>query len=318
MNTSDKHTDATGSQPPIKRIGVVGLGHMGGNFAHNLVADGYRVTVYDRNETQTVPFVALGATAASSMDDLANCEAVLTSLPDDKALIEVTLSKRRSSPCSRSWRHSLVHEHGQPGSVAWSRSRAQGRRSRLRVSARPWQSDLAHEQKLFVLAAGASLTSARISSVISGLGQRVFHLGEDTGAANLMKVAANALTALTLPSMGEVLALLRKGGMDSHTAFDVLTGSLFDGRVHKTYGGKIVDSRYSPPGMTVPLAVKDLRLALAEAEHMSVPMPATSLVHDRLVATVARGWAALDWSALGLLAETEAGLPESSTHSGRT
>jgi 3-hydroxyisobutyrate dehydrogenase-like beta-hydroxyacid dehydrogenase len=95
MNTSDKHTDATGSQPPIKRIGVVGLGHMGGNFAHNLVADGYRVTVYDRNETQTVPFVALGATAASSMDDLANCEAVLTSLPDDKALIEVTLSKRR-------------------------------------------------------------------------------------------------------------------------------------------------------------------------------------------------------------------------------
>jgi 3-hydroxyisobutyrate dehydrogenase-like beta-hydroxyacid dehydrogenase len=133
-----------------------------------------------------------------------------------------------------------------------------------------------------------------------------------------MKVAANALTALTLPSMGEVLALLRKGGMDSHTAFDVLTGSLFDGRVHKTYGGKIVDSRYSPPGMTVPLAVKDLRLALAEAEHMSVPMPATSLVHDRLVATVARGWAALDWSALGLLAETEAGLPESSTHSGRT
>jgi len=108
-----------------------------------------------------------------------------------------------------------------------------------------------------------------------------------------MKVAANALTALTLPSMGEVLALLRKGGMDSHTAFDVLTGSLFDGRVHKTYGGKIVDSRYSPPGMTVPLAVKDLRLALAEAEHMSVPMPATSLVHDRLVATVARGWAAL-------------------------
>ena len=108
--------------------------------------------------------------------------------------------------------------------------------------------------------------------------------------------------------MGEVLALLRKGGVDAHLAFDVLTNSLFDSRVHKSYGGKIVEGRYSPPGMTAPLAVKDLRLALAEAEHLAVPIPAASLVHDRLVAMVARGWAELDWSALGLLAAVDAGL----------
>ena len=36
-------------------------------------------------------------------------------------------------------------------------------------------------------------------------------------------------------------------------------------------------------------------------------MPAASLVHDRLVATVARGWTELDWSALGLLAACDAG-----------
>ena len=80
-----------------------------------------------------------------------------------------------------------------------------------------------------------------------------------------MKLGANVLTAMTLESMGEVLALLRKGGISAHAAFDVLTGSLFDGKVHKTYGGKIVDSRYSPPGMTAPLAV-ELWLALAEAK----------------------------------------------------
>jgi 3-hydroxyisobutyrate dehydrogenase-like beta-hydroxyacid dehydrogenase len=107
--------------------------------------------------------------------------------------------------------------------------------------------------------------------------------------------------------MGEVLALLRKGGVDARAAFEVLTGSLFDGKVHKTYGG-IVESHYSPPGMTTPLAVKDLRLTLAEAEHMAVPMPVASLVHDRLVATVARGWTELDWSALGLLAACDAEL----------
>jgi len=60
--------------------------------------------------------------------------------------------------------------------------------------------------------------------------------------------------------------------------------------------------------MAAPLAIKDLRLALAEAEYTAVPMPAASLVHDRLVAMVARGWAELDWSALGLLAAVDAGL----------
>jgi 3-hydroxyisobutyrate dehydrogenase-like beta-hydroxyacid dehydrogenase len=62
--------------------------------------------------------------------------------------------------------------------------------------------------------------------------------------------------------------------------------------------------------MAVPLAIKDLRLALAEAERTAVPMPAASLAHDHLVAIVARGWAELDWSALGLLAAVEAGLDD--------
>lgn len=134
-------------------------------------------------------------------------------------------------------------------------------------------------------------------------------MGDDAGAANRMKLAGNVLTAMTLQSMGEVLALVRKGGIDPQTAFGVLTGSLFDARVRKTYGGKIFTGRYSPPGMTIPLAVKDLRLALAEAEHVAIPMPAASLVHDRLAAAMARGWAELDWSALGLLAASDAGLP---------
>jgi 3-hydroxyisobutyrate dehydrogenase-like beta-hydroxyacid dehydrogenase len=101
---------------------------------------------------------------------------------------------------------------------------------------------------------------------------------------------------------------IAKRRIDSHLAFDVLTNSLFDSRVHKSYGRKIVDGRYSPPGMAVPLAIKDLRLAMAEAERTAVPMPAASLVHDHLVAMMARGWSGLDWSALGLLAAIEAGL----------
>ena len=170
--------------------------------------------------------------------------------------------------------------------------------------------DFARERKLFVLAAGPPAALENVRPLLQRLGQRVFVIGEDPGLANLMQLGANTLIATTLQCMGEVLALLRKGGIDGRLAFDVLTNSLFDSRVHKAYGGKIVEGRFSPAGMAVPLATKDVRLALAEAEHEAVPMPAASLVHDRLVAMAARGWSDLDWSALGLLAEADAGLTD--------
>jgi 3-hydroxyisobutyrate dehydrogenase-like beta-hydroxyacid dehydrogenase len=159
-----------------------------------------------------------------------------------------------------------------------------------------------------VLAAGLSSALEKVRPLLERLGQRLFAVGEDAALANLFKLAANVLTATTLECMGEVLALLRKGGVDRHLAYDVLTNSLFDSRVHKSYGAKIVEERYNPPGLAAQLAIKDLRLALAEAEHAAVPMPAASLVHDHLVAMVARGRAELDWSALGLLAAVDAGL----------
>jgi 3-hydroxyisobutyrate dehydrogenase-like beta-hydroxyacid dehydrogenase len=135
-------------------------------------------------------------------------------------------------------------------------------------------------------------------------------IGPDPALANVMKLAGNVLTAATLQSMGEVLALLRKSGIDPRTGYEVLTGSLLDGKVHKNYGGRIVRGEYSPAGLPVPLAAKDLRLALAEAEHAVVPMPVAAIVHNRLIAMMARGWDDFDWSALGKLAAAEAGLED--------
>jgi 3-hydroxyisobutyrate dehydrogenase-like beta-hydroxyacid dehydrogenase len=82
---------ASNADSTIRRIGVIGLGHMGSDFADNLIADGYQVTVYDLNEKHIAALVAKGATGAARLRDIAGCEAVLTSLPDDHALTEVTL-----------------------------------------------------------------------------------------------------------------------------------------------------------------------------------------------------------------------------------
>jgi 3-hydroxyisobutyrate dehydrogenase-like beta-hydroxyacid dehydrogenase len=311
MNASTanpSNSDASNAKLGIRRVGVVGLGHMGHAFAVNIIEDGHQVSVYDRDLKRTAEIA--GARAATRLADLADCDVVVTSLPDDDALASVAFGPGgladvlapgavhiSTSTVSPAVSHRVAEEHA---------------RHRQDYVAAPvlGNPDFARERKLFVLAAGSRPALEKVSPLLERLGQRLFVIGEDAALANLMKLAANALTATTLECMGEVLALLRKGGVDGHLAFDVLTNSLFDSRVHKTYGGKIVEGRYSPPGMAVPLATKDLRLALAEAEHAAVSMPAVSLVHDRLVAMTARGWSELDWSALGLLAAVDAGLNE--------
>jgi 3-hydroxyisobutyrate dehydrogenase-like beta-hydroxyacid dehydrogenase len=299
-------------QAKVSCVGVVGLGRMGEAFAGNLLSAGYRIVAYDRDRRRAQPLQVEGATSAQHLEDLATCDLVITALPDDAALETVALG-------SNGQPRGLVHilppgaVHVAMGTISPELSRrlekAHAAHGQGFVAAPVLGNpDLARAQLLFVLAGGAKQAVARVQPVLERLGQRVFVIGDDPGQANLVKLAGNVLTAATLQSMGEVFALLRKGGIDPHLAFDVLTGSLFDGRVHKAYGGKIVDGRYDPPGMTAPLAVKDLRLALAEAETLAVPMSVASLVHDRLVAAVARGWAGLDWSALGLLAAADAGL----------
>src|SRR5919197_4041527 len=102
--------------------------------------------------------------------------------------------------------------------------------------------------------------------------------------------------------MGEVLALARKRGLDPEQVLAILTSTMFGSRVHRIYGRKIAAQQYAPAGFVLPLALKDIRLALAEADKAAVPMPSVSVVRDRLLTGIAKGYAHLDWSALGLVA----------------
>ena len=292
-------------------VGVVGLGNMGSALAATLLANGHAVVAYDRNPQRVEAMRVEGAQGASRMADLSQCSVVISSLPDDAALESVLLSLPGG-----------LIDILKPGALHISMSTVSAELSR-RLEKRHTDAaqsfvaapilgnpDLAKMQRIFILAAGHPADMQRAKPLLEQLGQHVFDMGEDAGAANVMKLACNVMTATTMQSMGEVLTLLTKAGIDPHLAFEVFTGSLFDGRVHKAYGGKIVDRRFKPAGMTAPLAVKDLRLALSEAEHQAVPMPMASLVHERLVALIAAGWGDLDWSALGALAARDAGLDD--------
>ena len=78
---------------------------------------------------------------------------------------------------------------------------------------------------------------------------------------------------------------------------------------YKTYGALIAEGRFEPAAFAAPLGYKDIRLALAAAESLGVPMPLGSLLHDRFLRLLAQGGKDLDWSALGALAAQDAGNP---------
>jgi 3-hydroxyisobutyrate dehydrogenase-like beta-hydroxyacid dehydrogenase len=160
---------------------------------------------------------------------------------------------------------------------------------------------------LFIVAAGTPADVQRCQPILDNLGQRTFVIGADPQDANLVKLLGNMMSATALEMLGEVVAVVRKRGLDPQPFIDIMTSTMFGGRAHKIYGDKIARQTYAA-GFVLPLVLKDVRLALAEAEKAGVPMPSVGVVRDRLITGIARGYGKLDWTALALIAAEEAGL----------
>jgi 3-hydroxyisobutyrate dehydrogenase-like beta-hydroxyacid dehydrogenase len=126
-------------------------------------------------------------------------------------------------------------------------------------------------------------------------------------AANLVKLSGNFLIAVVIESLGEAIALVSKGGVGPHQYLDILTSTPFSTPIYKTYGALIADKKFSPAGFAAPLGQKDIRLTLAAAEELCVPLPLASLLRDRFLTLMAHGGDKLDWSAIGGLAAKDAG-----------
>ena len=144
--------------------------------------------------------------------------------------------------------------------------------------------------------------------MFDAIGQRTFVVSEEPKTANLVKLSGNFLITSVIESLGEAMALVGKAGVDKHQYLDILTSTLFGAPVYKTYGGADrAASEFEPAGFAASLGQKDIRLVLAAAEELQVPMPVASLLRDRFLTLLARGGADLDWSAIGALAAWEAG-----------
>jgi 3-hydroxyisobutyrate dehydrogenase-like beta-hydroxyacid dehydrogenase len=291
-------------------IGFVGLGHMGTAMAANLAASGRRVAAYVRRPDRMGSLIGLGLRPTLEFASLFDCGIVISMLPDDATVLDVVLGREEAKGLASGLKDGAIHLSMSTISTATaSRLAAEHARHGQSYVAAPvfGNPDAARARQLFIVAAGASTDIERCQPLFDRLGQKTFVVSDDPSQANLVKLLGNMMTATTLEMLGEVVAVALKRGLDPKAFIDIMTSTMFGGRAHKIYGDKIVNQSYAA-GFVLPLVLKDVRLALAEAESAAAPMPSVDVVRDRLITGIARGYADLDWSALGLIAAQEAGL----------
>jgi 3-hydroxyisobutyrate dehydrogenase-like beta-hydroxyacid dehydrogenase len=173
--------------------------------------------------------------------------------------------------------------------------------------------DIAAAGKLFVVAGGDPAAIATAAPVLEAIGQKTSVISDVPKAANLVKLSGNFLGASVIESLGEVLTLVGKAGVDRRQYLELLTSTLFDAPIYRIYGNLITSERYEPAGFAAPLGQKDIRLVLAAAEDLRVPMPIASLLRDRFLTLLANGGDQFDWSAIGKLPAVDAGLAHAVT-----
>ena len=289
-------------------IGLIGLGNMGSGIAKSLLRAGHQLIVYNRTRSRAETLRSHGATVVDSIAQACRGEAVLTMLADDAAVESVVFGEGgilaslprgglhiSLSTISVALSDKLAEEHTKAGQEYVAAP----------VFGRP---EAAEAGKLFVVAAGLKKSIDRSRPLLEALGPKLAVIGEPPSMANTVKLTGNFLIATVLESLGEAIAFTRKSGLDAGAVLDFFTSTLFNAPIYKTYGGLVLEGKHDQVGFALPLGFKDVRLVLQAAEARTVPMPIASLLHDRFLSALARGYENKDWSVLGRVAAEDAGL----------
>jgi 3-hydroxyisobutyrate dehydrogenase-like beta-hydroxyacid dehydrogenase len=288
-------------------IGFVGLGRMGSAIAANLMKSGQELLVWNRTEGPAERLVAQGARKARTAAGAFRGEVTFSMLADDAAVEELILNSGAMDAAPRDAIH--VNLATISAGLAERLEAEHAERSLYYVAApvlgRP---DAAAAGKLHVLAAGDEEALARVRPLLNLIGQAVWPLGAPALKANVVKLACNFALASVIETLGEAGTLVRAYGIEPAALYELMTGSLFGAPAYKTYGDLIAARRFEPAGFSMPLGLKDLRLALEAGEAKHAPLPVASLLRDRFLTAISRGEAEKDWSALALQAFEAAGL----------
>ena len=290
-----------------RRIGFIGLGLMGGGMARTLLRSGRTLNVFDIDLAKMSSFKGLGAKAFDSAKEVGrNSEVVFSSLPDSTIVKKTYLGPEG------------VIENASPGTVLIDMSTVDPETSRglckiaaekkikyldAPISGGPKEAETG---KLVIIVGGNRDAFDQCKAIFDTLGSTVHYAGP-SGAGNVVKLVNNIMSTGNVLIAAEAFILGVKAGVDGQTLFNIIRTS--GGRSHhleKRFPNAL--ARNFEAGFTVDLAKKDLGLAVEMAKNLTVPIPATSLVHQLYSMSSSLGEGQKDFVSIIKLFESWAGV----------
>ncbi len=258
----------------------VGLGHMGGPMAANLVRAGHTVHGFDPVADQCAAATSAGVAIVDSVTDAAALsDVVMTSLPGPREVAAVGVDLLTSMRPDTVWIDLSTSDLDCAAALRSPAATAGVHLVDATVSGGP---EGAEAGTISVFVGGEDEPVARCMPLFEIIGGRVYHLGPH-GAGYVAKIAQVSLCYTQTVCLIEALVLGVKGGVDPAKMLDLVRHSAGGSYVADTYGPKIVAGTYDP---TFPLshAAKDLHLAMEMADHVDADLPFMTAVADTYAA----------------------------------
>lgn len=286
----------------MKKIGFVGLGIMGKPMSKNLLKAGYKLVVYDINESTVDEVVKAGAEKGESPLDVASkCEVIITMLPNSPHVKEVILGENG------------VLDGAKPGtlvidmsSIAPLVSREIGDKlasKQIRFLDAPVSGGepKAIEGTLSIMVGGKETDFEESLPILKCMGASAVLCG-DVGAGNVTKLANQIIVAVNIAAMSEALVLATKAGVDPESVYKAIRGGLAGSTVLDAKAPLVMDRKFDP-GFRINLHIKDLNNIMETAHEVGVPLPLSASVMEMMQALKVDGHGDKDHGSLVLFYE---------------
>lgn len=257
-----------------QRIGIIGVGLLGGALGQRLAKQGWEVLGHDR----AVP-AADGLTMCANATELAvQCDTILLSLPTS----DITAGVVDALGQAVTQKHCFIDTTtGEPGEME-ALGQALARRATAYLEANvAGSSELAKRGEATLFLGGSTETIDRCQTLLEALAAKRFHVGP-VGAASRFKLVHNLILGLNRAALAEGLAFAEALGFDAADAVEILRDTPATSAALEAKGGKMAKADYEPPQARLAQHLKDVRLIrqLADAAGANTPL---SSVHQSLL-----------------------------------
>jgi len=284
------------------RVGVIGLGAMGGGMAASLRRAGYDVHVFDVRAEAAQRFAADGGTACATLADLAAACPVVVSVVVNAAQTEAVLfgDGAANGGCAGSMRSGSVFVMCSTVDPSWSAAlEARLAALGLLYLDAPISGGAARAAsgEITMMTAGSAAAYARCGPVLDAMAAKVYRLGEQAGAGSKVKVINQLLAGVHIAAAAEAMALGLREGVDPAALYEVITHSAGNSWMFENRMPHVLAGDYTPLS-AVDIFVKDLGLVLDLARASKFPLPLSSTAHQMFMQASSAGHGREDDSAV--------------------